>query len=245
MLPRCSPRLKGLSPAPQGPGPKPKEPRRVKDLNENSVRQATYQAELAAWLKANTEHADLMKIRKARSTAAWKAAKKSVARDAAPPPQLSADELRFVGLPAPAERGQTVERGTSPLPRRFRLLSGGVERWLLEIEAVASRCGAGQAPLVIFHTTPAAEVDKKNYVKGVHGDLFCLEGLWFDPNEHGGMPGLVPHPSQTLTDARACAGVQIILRLCIVMASVPIGSTAFPSTSMAGSVSSTKVASQP
>ena len=32
---------------------------------------------------------------------------------------------------------------------------------------------------------------------------------------------------------------------CIVMASVPIGSTAFPWTLMAGSVSSTKVASQP
>ena len=32
----------------------------MKDLNENSVRQVTYQAELAAWLKANTEHADLM-----------------------------------------------------------------------------------------------------------------------------------------------------------------------------------------
>ena len=43
--PRRSPRLKGLSPAPKGPGPKPKEPKHVKNLVEDSVRQATYQAE--------------------------------------------------------------------------------------------------------------------------------------------------------------------------------------------------------
>ncbi len=70
--PRRSPRLKGLSPAPKGPGPKPQPPRRrVKDPAEDSVRQAVYAAELAAWEQASKEHADIIKVRHRAKTAAW------------------------------------------------------------------------------------------------------------------------------------------------------------------------------
>ena len=200
--------MKALPPAHKGPGPKPKAPKHVKNLVEDSVRQATYLAELAAWQKANEEHADLMKIRKAKTTAAWKAAKKSEGNGAASPPQLSADELRLVGLPALAERGQTADAGTSPLVRRFRLLSGGLERWLREVERIASRCGAGQAPLIVFNPTPRADFPE-SYARNHYMKPFHLEGLWFDPTEHGGMPHLILHPARTLTDARACAGVQL------------------------------------
>ena len=67
MSPRRSPRLKGLSPAPKGPGPKPQRPKRVKNAAEDSVRQATYETELAAWSAANEEHKDAMKNKRFRS----------------------------------------------------------------------------------------------------------------------------------------------------------------------------------
>ena len=80
--PRRSPRLKGLSPAPKGPGPKPLPPRRrVKDPAEDSVRQAVYAAELAAWEQASKEHAEIMKVRHRAKTTAWKAARKKSAAE--------------------------------------------------------------------------------------------------------------------------------------------------------------------
>ena len=86
MSPRRSPRLKGLSPAPKGPGPKPQRPKRVKNAAEDSVRQAMYEAKLAVWSAANEEHKDAMKIRKKKTMAAWKAAHKGAAKKVAPPP---------------------------------------------------------------------------------------------------------------------------------------------------------------
>ena len=123
--PRRSPRLKGLSPAPKGPGPKPQPPRRrVKDPAEDSVRQAVYAAELAAWEQASKEHADIMKVRHRAKTAAWKAARKKSAAESdapppaapAPPPQLSADELRLVSNSSPALAERRQAAAAVPLP---------------------------------------------------------------------------------------------------------------------------------
>ena len=72
MSTRRSPRLTGPSPKPELP-PKPRPPKRVKDVAADSVRQANFQAELAEWEAAKLEHANLMKIRKAKKTTAWKA----------------------------------------------------------------------------------------------------------------------------------------------------------------------------
>ena len=100
--PRRSPRLKGLSPAPEGPGPKPRPPRRVNDPAEDSVRQAVHAAALAAWEEASKVHADLMKVRHRAKTAAWKAARKKSAadKDAPPPaalapPPLTTEEMEL------------------------------------------------------------------------------------------------------------------------------------------------------
>ena len=62
---RPSPRFKKLSPKPELPK-KPRKPERVEDPAANSVRQANYQAELAAWEAAKTEHDKLMQKRKAK-----------------------------------------------------------------------------------------------------------------------------------------------------------------------------------
>ena len=193
MLPRRSPRLGGLSPAPKGPGPKPQPPKRVRDPVEDSVRQANFKAELAAWQEASKEHANLMKTRKAKTTAAWKAAQKSAAAlppaAPAPPPQLSADELRL-SSPALAERSQAA--AVVPLTRpqeqvRHPRLRRSVAKWLLDVEAVAERCGAGRA------------------------QLLRRDGFWFDPDDweddyettgKTGKPS--PHPAQNPTQ-RACA----------------------------------------
>ena len=198
----------GLSPKPELPQ-KPKPPKRVQNFAEDSVRQANFQVELAAWRQAKVEHENLMKIRKAKQRQVRQhAVEKKAPAALDPPPQLSADELRLVGLPALAERGQTADAGTSPLVRRFRLLSGGLERWLREVERIASRCGAGQAPLIVFNPTPRADFPE-SYARDHYMEPFHLEGLWFDPTEHGGMPHLILHPARTLTDALACAGVQL------------------------------------
>ena len=102
--PRRSPRLKGLSPKPELPR-RPKPPKRVKDLAEDSVRQANFKLELAEWEAEKVEHDKRMKIRKAKATASWKAAKKSGGKDAALPPQLAADELRLARAPLSWSRG--------------------------------------------------------------------------------------------------------------------------------------------
>ena len=142
-----------------------------------------------------------MKLRKAKATASWKAANKSGGKDAAPPPQLAADELRL----APAERRQaadagtstaglrflaTADAGTSTAALRFRLLRVDVVRWLLKIEAVAARCGAGAQAVVYTRIEELKE--ELNY----GSSRLRLQGLWFDPAEYGGMPGPIPHPAQ-------------------------------------------------
>ena len=117
----------GPSPKPELP-PKPRPPKRVKDVLGNSVREANFQVELAAWEAAKEEHDNLMKKRKTKQKAAGRAAGKSAAEAEAPPPaappaalapppQLSADEARLVGSPALAER------------REFEILTPAEERF--------------------------------------------------------------------------------------------------------------------
>ena len=129
MSPRRSPRLKGLSPAPKGPGPKPQRPKRVKNAAEDSVRQATYEAELAAWSAANEEHKDAMKIRKKKTMAAWKAAHKGAAKKVAPPPAAPPAvppaappaALASAEPPAARQRQWPTQNRRHFLPRRFFL----------------------------------------------------------------------------------------------------------------------------
>ena len=59
MSPRRSPRFKKSSPKPELPK-KPRQPKRVENPAEHSVRQAKYQVELAAWEAAKMEHENLM-----------------------------------------------------------------------------------------------------------------------------------------------------------------------------------------
>ena len=82
MSPRRSPRFKKPSPKPELPK-KPRKPERVNNPAENSVRQANYQVELAAWEAAKVEHAHKMQHRQGKQAAAWKAAR---AEKQAPPP---------------------------------------------------------------------------------------------------------------------------------------------------------------
>ena len=146
MSPRRSPRLKGPSPKPELPQ-KPRPPKRVNDVAADSVRVANYQAGLAAWEAAKLEHAKLMKIRKGKQMAAGRAAVKSAAEAEAPPPaappavlapppQLSADEARLVGLPALAEGRElaAVERpAVQQQDERF-------PRLRRQLGAVGARC---------------------------------------------------------------------------------------------------------
>ena len=113
MSTRRSPRLKGLSPKPELP-PKPRPPKRVKDVLGNSVREANFQVELAAWEAAKEEHDNLMKKRKTKQKAAGRAAGKSAAEAEAPPP----------AAPLAPTRGRRralllvyCARGTHHLPR--------------------------------------------------------------------------------------------------------------------------------
>ena len=203
MSTRRSPRLKGLSPKPELP-PKPRPPKRVKDVLANSVREANFQVELAAWEAAKEEHDNLMKKRKTKQKAAGRAAGKSAAEAEAPPPaappaalapppQLSADEARLVGSPALAE-GRELAAVERPLPprqerRRFPRLSPRLARWVLDVEHVANRCGADDC------------------------QLLSHDGDWYDLAEYGGVPGLAPHPAPHPAptppdDMRACCRVQ-------------------------------------
>ena len=203
MSPRRSPRLIEPSPKPELPK-KPRQPRRVENPAEDSVRQANYLVELKAWEAATVEHEGLMKKRRAKqnaaSKAAWKAARKSSAeKDApppaalAPPPQLSADEARLVGSPALAE-GRELAAVERPLPprqerRRFPRLSPRLARWVLDVEHVANRCGADDC------------------------QLLSHDGDWYDLAEYEGVPGLAPHPAPHPAptppdDMRACCRVQ-------------------------------------
>ena len=90
MSPRRSPRLKEREKyrvdGPELPR-KPRRPKRVKNAAEDSVRQANFQAELAAWQVAQQEHADLMKIRHREKKAAWKAAQKGAKKLPRPRPR--------------------------------------------------------------------------------------------------------------------------------------------------------------
>ena len=192
MSPRRSPRFKKPSPKPELPK-KPRKPERVMNPVENSVRQANYQVELAAWEAAKVEHAHKMQHRQGKQAAAWKAARaeKQAPPPAAPPaalappPQLSADEARLVGLPALAERRKFAAVAPPPPPppaaeeERFPRLRRSLARWVLDVEAVAARCGAHEAQ-----------------------PLF-RKGNWYDFREYGGVPSLAP-PAPTPHDARAC-----------------------------------------
>ena len=158
MSPRRSPRFKKLSPKPELPK-KPRQPKRVENPIVDSVRQANYQVELAAWQADKEEHENLMQRRKGKQNAASMAARAEklapppAAPPAAlaPPPQLSADEARLVSSPALAERGTiaAVPPPPPPPPRRQKerlsRLSRSLARWVLDVEAVAARCGAEEA----------------------------------------------------------------------------------------------------
>jgi len=69
----------------------------VKNAAEDSVRQANFQAELAAWQVAQQEHADLMKIRHREKKAVWKAAQKG-AKKGAPPPAARVLVIAFFAM---------------------------------------------------------------------------------------------------------------------------------------------------
>jgi len=199
MLPRRSPRLE--SPPPNRPA-KPRQPKRVQDETEDSVRQAQYKTELAAWETANEEHAQLMKRRQAKQTAAWKAAQKGPAKIAPPAAAqkpaaaapLSAEELRLrlstrscaLGSCETSLLDAQLKRRMINEPvaaneaceerRRMPLLSASLIRWITDVEAVAQRCGANEAQLI-------------------HEG-----GQWFDKKDYGGTraapasrPLLTPH----------------------------------------------------
>ena len=174
---RRSPRLTGPSPKPELPQ-KPRPPKRVQNPAEDSVREANYQAELAQWEADKEEHKNLMHKRKLRQSTAANAARKAArtsAKTAAPSPaalappqhvQLSADELRLVSSPEPerrkpaAARAARVERPQEL--QRFPRLQRALVRWILDVEAVAIRCGADEA-------------------QRLH-----RAGEWFDPEDYGG-----------------------------------------------------------
>jgi len=174
---RRSPRLTGPSPKPELPQ-KPRPPKRVQNPAEDSVREANYQVELAQWEADKEEHKKLMKKRQSKQVAAAKAAQKAArtsAETAAPSPaalappqhvQLSADELQLVSSPEPERRKPAAARAARverpPEVKRFPRLQRSLVRWILDVEAVAIRCGADEAQ--------------------------CLfrAGEWFDRNEYGG-----------------------------------------------------------
>ena len=113
--PRRSPRFK-LSPKPKLPK-KPRRPKRVKNPAEDSVRQANYQVELAAWEAAKVEHEKLMQKRKAKQNATTAAARKSDVEKSppplaalTPPPQLTAEEWQLARQPDPPGRGWSRSR---------------------------------------------------------------------------------------------------------------------------------------
>ena len=194
--PRRSPRLGGLSPKPKLPH-KPRQPKRLQDPAADSVRQASYKAELAVWETSKLEHEKKMQKRQAKQTAVWKAARKGAAEsDApppaapAPPPQLSADELRLVSdsSPALAERRLAAAAVPPPPPPekvRHPRLRRSFAKWLLDVEEVAKRCGAGQAQ----------ELHPQ-------GRWFDVED-WAEAGNDSGKPGR-PHPAQNPRPTCVC-----------------------------------------
>ena len=117
MSPRRSPRLKGPSPKPELPQ-KPRPPKRVKDVHADSVRQANFKVELAAWEAAKVEHEKLIQKRKAKQNATTAAARKSDVEKSlpppsaalTPPPQLTAEEWQLARQPDPPGRGWSRSR---------------------------------------------------------------------------------------------------------------------------------------
>ena len=174
---RRSPRLTGPSPKPELPQ-KPRAPKPVQNPAENSVREANFQAELAQWEADKEEHKKLMKKRQSKQVAAVNAARKAArtsAKTAAPSPaalappqhvQLSADELRLVSPPEPERRKPAAARAARverpPELQRFPRLQRALVRWILDVEAVAIRCGADEAQRLF------------------------RAGEWFDPEDYGG-----------------------------------------------------------
>ena len=62
------------------------------------MRQATYNVELAAWEAAKLEYEKKMQKRQSKQTAAWKAARKGVAGNNAPPPAALAPPPQLTAL---------------------------------------------------------------------------------------------------------------------------------------------------
>ena len=85
MSPKRRSPIKKVSPKPELPK-KPRKSERVEDPAANSVRQANYQGELAAWEAAKQEHDKLMQKRKAKQNAASKAARESMGGKDSPAP---------------------------------------------------------------------------------------------------------------------------------------------------------------
>ena len=200
MATRRSPRLKG-SPKPELPH-KPRPPKRVQNAAEDSVRQANFQVELAEWQKAKAEHDKLMQNRKRKQNAATKAAaRKQPCPPAAlaPPPELSADSGEeglstwLVCRPVQQLYNWPVAHGPDPrgplkqqLAERFPRLRRSTVRWIIDVEAVALRCG-------YFDCC-----------------MYYPYGEWFDCYEYGGI-AWPPHPAPTPPDdvrVCCCAGFE-------------------------------------
>ena len=98
--PRRSPRFK-VSPKPDLPQ-KPRQPKRVQDPAADSVRQANYQVELAAWEAAKKEHENLMQKRKAKQNAVSKTARESMGGKDSPAP--ATPPAMPPAAPSPQER---------------------------------------------------------------------------------------------------------------------------------------------
>ena len=199
MPPRRLQMSKGLSPLPEGPGPKPVRPKRVKNAAEDSVRQAKFESELAAWQVAHKEHAELMKIRKRKTTAAWKAAQKGAKKVAPPPatPPAAPPPLQgwFVndslGLRIPFCFDSTSSPADLRPAVRFPGLRRDIVRWFLEVEAVARACGADEA-------SPAAQI------WGTHPAKIFNLGCWYNRElTLEGVPDFSPPKSRLITCARA------------------------------------------
>ena len=90
----------------------------MKNPAEDSVRQANYQVELAAWEAAKVEHEKLIQKRKAKQNATTAAARKSDVEKSpspplaalTPPPQLTAEEWQLARQPDPPGRGWSRSR---------------------------------------------------------------------------------------------------------------------------------------
>ena len=208
MLPRRSPRLE--SPPPKRPA-KPRQPKRVQDETEDSVRQAQYKTELAEWETANEEHAQLMKRRQAKQTAAWKTAQKGPAKIAPPASAqkgpaktpaaaapLSAEELRLVSSPTRSCALGSCETSKLDAQLKRRMINEPVAAKRSMAACEERRRMPLLSPSLIQWITDVEAVARRcgaNEAQLVH-----FGGKWFDEKDYGGNraapashPLLTPH----------------------------------------------------